>query len=102
MSRASRRCRQFARIFITVSPPSNVTVGVDLWFRVQTALARLERGPLAAGLLPVDEQEASRGVERGGVGRRGDLELELLDRPVGAVPAIQRPVTRPASTREQH
>src|SRR6185503_16306532 len=103
MSRASRSCRQFACSFITVSPPSwNVTVGVGFWFRVQSALARLERGAPATGLLPVDEQEAPGGVERGSIGRRGDLKLELLDRPVGAVPAIQRPVTSPASTREQH
>src|SRR5262252_3578816 len=67
-----------------------------------TSLPRLGRSALATGLLPVDEQEATRGVERGGVGPRGDLELELFDRPVGAVPAVQRPVTRSASTREQH
>lgn len=66
-------------------------------WRVLTAGSwRLERHTLATRLLPVHEEESTRRIERRSIGSRRHLQLKLLDGPIGAVPAIQRPVARSA------
>src|SRR5262245_34272063 len=48
---------------------------------------------------PVDEQEPTRCVELGLAGSRGDLQLQLFDLVLGAVPAGQGEILVPPSAR---
>src|SRR4051812_37405624 len=63
-----------------------------------------EPSPLGAGprSFPVDEQKPARRVELRFPWPRRDLQLELVDRVAGAVPALQRVAAGGTGVREQH
>src|SRR5258705_8150685 len=74
-------------------PPKNLTLG---W---RTPPARPSQG---ARPLPVDEQESARRVELGFAWSSRDLELQLLDLVLGAIPAGQGVILVSPGAGEQH